>query len=385
MEELHRRLKFLTMATRVWAAGGEFAERSVDAVRHQALLLNHRRYAELIPAYRRIADDVEVTGVEQLVHELLVTTDLFKSYDPVWLEDNDFGRMTEWLGTIFVRTPGIATEGVGNVSEWRKRLFADHVHLTTSSGTTGRPSFVPRDPATLNALRHNGTHYPHPSARGLTDTYDSLLLVPPGEGMGLQGVAAGLAGQAQRTHRLDHDGYAGCVGFLRSARRPVLVFGPPFALQALVAEAGRLPLEQGSVAVIGGGWKGTTEVSFAELRAATAETLAIDVVDVYSTSELNAAMMTCEHGHYHVPPLLEARVVDDDLFPLDGDDVTGVLAFLDPFALSYPGFLVTGDVGRLVRGRCECGKHGVWIIGPITRSARADPKGCAGVAASVQA
>jgi hypothetical protein len=417
--ELGRRLRYLQLATRVWAGGGEFAQRSTDGVRHQALLCNHRRYVELVPAYGRLAESagaVAVTDVEQLVAELLVTTDLFKSYDPILLERRDFAAMTDWLGTICTRRPAIATDDVDDLDVWRERLFADGVHLQFSSGTTGRPSFVPRDPATLSALRHNGSHYPHPSQARLTgdgEPYDCLLLVPAGDGTGLQGVAAGLTAGADRAHRLDGPvltagtarawasagerdrSYARCVDFLRRAgeqRRRVLVFGPPFAVHALVehvlAGPGPIALPAGSTVVTGGGWKGLTEVSAPSLRAALADALAVPaghVVDVYSTSELNAAMMSCAHDRYHVPPLLEPRVVDDDLVPLPGEDVTGTLAFLDPFALSYPGFLVTGDTGRLVRGRCGCGLEGWSVLGPITRSERVAAKGCAGVAASVQA
>lgn len=425
--ELHRRLQYLLAATRVWSRGGEFAEQAVAQVRRQALLLNHRRYVELIPFYRRLAESaglVEVSDLRELVAELMLTCEVFKSYDATWLESGDFAAMTDWLGAVFLRRPRIRTDDVGGIFEWRRRLLADGVHLQHSTGTSGRLSIVPRDPVTLAALRYNGRCYPHPSQADLAADgapFDALLLVPRGDGTGLQGVASGLVELAGRCHRLDdreltvdmiqahvsgvqagplvpvdraaaHDR---CVAFLRRAvseRRRVLVFGPPFAVHALVthvlAGPGGVELAPGSTVVTGGGWKGLAEVSVGQLRDVVRDALGVPpshLVDVYSTVELNAALMTCVHGRYHVPPLLEPCAVDDALFAQPGDDVTGTLAFLDPFAASYPGFLVTGDHGRLVHGRCECGLEGWSVIGPITRPEHSGPKGCAGVTASLLA
>ena len=67
------------------------------------------------------------------------------------------------------------------------------------------------------------------------------------------------------------------------------------------------------------------------------------VIDGYSMTEIGAIMLKCEQGRFHVPPHLETIILDDALDPVDGEDLTGILGVMDPFAVSYPGFLITGD------------------------------------------
>jgi len=43
---------------------------------------------------------------------------------------------------------------------------------------------------------------------------------------------------------------------------------------------------------------------------------------------------------------------------------------LDPFALSYPSFIATGDTVRVCRDRCACGLAGQTLLGPIVRARR---------------
>lgn len=435
--ELGRHLSPLLVATRLWSLKREFDEEAVISARHQALLLNHDRYVSLIPAYRKMAQAAglsRVTNIDQIATELTVTTDLFKSYDPMWLKSGDFQAMTDWLTTVFVRAPAIDAGTTQSLDDWRRRLRADQVYLHYSSGTSGRLSFVPRDVMTLTALRQNGRCYSHPIL-GAVDRwegdFDCLILGPRGVGSGLQAVATGLAAAATRSHHLyqaeltagmvfartvgddglaaaaighttitlgDEDresSYARGMSFLEQAAgegRRVLVFGPPFEVDELcrrLLDASKpLALGVGSAVVTGGGWKAVPERSREVLNERVERALGIErshIVDVYSTAELNAALLSCTENRYHVPPLLEPMAVDDLLVPLQGDDVSGTLAFLDPFAFSYPGFVITGDEGRLVRGECRCGITGWSIVGPIRRPVRAGQKGCAGLASSVRA
>ncbi len=70
-------------------------------------------------------------------------------------------------------------------------------------------------------------------------------------------------------------------------------------------------------------------------------------------------------GNYHLPPWLYVAVMDDDDNPLAGSDVTGFLAFWDPFGGGsiYPPFFQTADRVRLINPNryydpqkvCDCG------------------------------
>lgn len=416
-------------ATREWARGGQPGP-GVAAARHEAILLNHQRYVDLVPAYRRLAQREGVAGpapLEVIVNGLLLH-DLFKSYEPAWLEGRDFEALTGWLDGVCARAPGIDTAGIGDIGTWRERLRAGGLFLSFSSGTSGRLSFVPRDLLTWKALVGNGASYTDESWRAAPDgglrEFDCLVAGPRSGGMGILDAGAGLARIAARSHFLfdrvltadavrelgpgaaappgawaDAAGeldaaYARALDFLRqgaAAGRLLLVFGAPFQVKRLcerVAAAGRVELAPGSLVVTGGGWKsfGGEQLPRAELLRLVRESLDVDAarcIDAYSTSELNCTFRTCSEGRYHVPPLIEPVVLDEALLGFPGRPGQGLLAFLDPFAASYPGFVISGDLGSLDQGRCGCGLQGWFIDGEIRRAEGMEIRGCGGVLESI--
>jgi len=419
----------LVEATREWARGLELGP-EVAAARHEALRINHQRYAALVPAYRRVAEPLGALGPVplQFIVDNLLLSDLFKSYDPTWLEERDFRAMTAWLDGVSAHPVEIDLDGVEDLATWRARLRAGGVFLSFSSGTSGRMSFVPRDPLTWKALLTNGASYTDESWRtgagGETLEFDCLVAGPRSGGMGILDAGAGLARMAARSHFLFdrvltadavHDlapapGGAGAWGsdtgeleaaygrafeFIRSGAaegRLLLVFGAPFQVkrlcQRIAASAGRIAAAPGSLVVTGGGWKSFRGELLArpDLLRLVEETLAVDAgrcIDAYSTSELNCTFRTCRHGRYHVPPLVEAVVLDEALLGVAGRPGHGALAFLDPFAASYPGFVITGDQGNLAEGRCGCGLAGLFIDGEIQRAEGMEVRGCGGVLESI--
>ncbi|MGV9775419.1 LuxE/PaaK family acyltransferase [Streptosporangium sp. NPDC003464] len=393
----------LLVCTRLWSTGAPIDEGAVARLREAVLVGNHRRYAAAIPAYAALVDEspaAPAVTVADIRDRFLVTDGLFKSYDPAWLEDAP-AELTRWLGSIFTERLTDLDLATGDINQWRAALKRHGVYVTFSSGTGGRPSLVPRDRPTLAALRAcSGVRLPWTLRAG---TYDFLQLVAPGLGLGIQSGAAGLAAGAVRVHHLraalfdlrsltggpgppgapDHDAAA---DFLARSERPVLVFGTPAEVSDLIdhlASAGRhVRLLPGSQVVTGGGWKGRTAIRREELVEGVRDRLGVPpgrCVDTYSTSELNTVFLTCVNDRYHVPPCVEPVVVDDLLVPVDGDDVVGRLAVLDPFALSYPGSVVTGDAVRLRRDPCGCGLAGPTLAAPIVRAAGAGERGCATV------
>jgi hypothetical protein len=187
------------------------------------------------------------------------------------------------------------------------------------------------------------------------------------------------------------------LAFLRrSAAEGVrcLVFGAPFQVQELCERAAAAPgavaAPAGSLLISGGGWKAWDgrRVPRERLWERAGETLGIPpdhIIDTYSTAELNCVFMTCSRGCYHIPPLVEPVVLDESYGGEPGRQGTGILAVLDPFALSYPGFIATGDSVDLARGTCGCGLSGWHIRGEIRRAPGSQPRGCGAVMASVTA
>jgi len=368
----------LLVATRIWSSATALDLDAVAGVRNEMLVAGHRRHLALIPAYQEVARDTGVgadAGIADLRERFVLTDGWFKSYDPDWLS-GDFDELTAWLGSISTLLPS-TPPGAHDLMSWRDGLRDAGVFVTFSSATTSRPSFVPRDSMTLAALRNSsGVRLPWSLPPGC---YDALLLTPPGIGSGLQAGAAGFAGDARRTQHGD----AGWLDFVAAALEeatPVVVYGPPARLSSLLDDlAGdRVELAPGSCVLTGGGWKLDSAGDILGLLDHASEALGVDrarCVDTYSTAELNTVFVSCKEGRYHVPPVVEAMVVDDLLRPVPGD-AGGRLAVLDPLAMSYPGRLATSDDVRLRHDPCPCGLVGQTLVAPITRYADADIRGC---------
>jgi hypothetical protein len=388
-------LRPLLVAARLWARRATIDTVAIRTALDEAIVAVHGHYVGAIPLYRRWAANGGVEDARDaavIAAEMLLSSDVFKGYDPDWVADGDFGALTRWLATVFVRLPDPVLDGVSDIESWRAALRADGVFVWLSSGTAGRPSFVPRDAATVAALRSNGMLYSAmlDGEAAMPPSFDCLALTPAATRSGLQAAGVGIAARAERAHHLDSQDDAGwetALAFVREAvwrHRPLVVFAPPPLADELCARAreariGALP--PGSLVATGGGWKGARALAPKELRERVERSLGVPgarIVDSYGAAELNCVLIRCPQGRYHVPPLLRVVVVDSLLAPIDPQPgAHGLLGFLDPFALSYPGFVLPGDTGRLLEGRCACGLVGQAIAGPIERATDEAPRGCA--------
>ncbi len=173
----------------------------------------------------------------------------------------------------------------------------------------------------------------------------------------------------------------------------VFIFGAPYQFKELcevmARNSQRLALKKGSLALFGGGWKSFSGEAIGRdaLVNLLTESLNISpqlVLEGYSMTEINVLMLRCEHGCFHIPPIIEPVIFDEDLNPLEGNDVKGAFGFLDPLAASYPGFIISGDHVRMVNGKCDCGLAGPSIT-EIGRFAGREIKGCGGIMSSIQA
>lgn len=429
----------LLAATRRWADGEQLGA-DTDALRHRVIESNHLRYVESIEVYRELAKGLGfagATGIGVIVNELMLSDQVFKSYDPAWLESGDFHAMTTWLASLYSSPIDIDVGDVITLSQWRAALADTGLQLSYSSGTSGRMSFVPRDAASWKSLCQNARAYANTDwfvgAHGKPREFACLVAGPKGTGMGIQGAATGLARMATRAHylfdtELDEDS----VRWLTSPRRAdapggsmpssvveirslaeqayarayefchtcqddgmvLLVFGAPFQLRTLcehfLMHGSALNLPTDSMVSTGGGWKSfqSERIGRVELLGLVKQSLGLEpgaVMDAYSTAELNCAFLSCPAGRYHIPPLIEPVVLDEAFLGQIGEGGYGRLGYLDPFADSYPGFIITGDLGRLDRGPCECGLTGWYLDGEIERAVGQEVKGCGGVLAAVLA
>ena len=401
--EPHHELAGLLVAARLWAARQPLDHGHVRHVLEAALLRRHEQHVALVPGYRQLALELgheHVGDLDVLARDMLVGAAYFKSYADSLLPQGDFAGLTAWVRQISALDCRPELVGVRDLEGWRRALRGVGVYVGLSSGTGGRPSLVPRDRATLSALSGNSRFYSTLGSWGSDGPaggdHDCLLLTAPGRRSGIESVAAGLAAAARRTLVVapatgpegEPASLARVETFVKETRldaRRLLLFGTPPAVAwftgALRRRGASLPVPDGSLLVTGGGWKGRDGPTLDELGTDVAATLDLGpeaLVDVYGMAECNTYLFRCARGRYHVPPLLHAVVVDDMLVPLDSARATGQVGLLDPFARSYPGFLLTGDRATLVQTDCGCGLEGPGFVGAIERQPRHEAKGCAG-------
>lgn len=196
-----------------------------------------------------------------------------------------------------------------------------------------------------------------------------------------------------RQKTANYDRVLGALCRAAEERQRVVLFGTPALMMELLDEVARrglrIPLEPGSTISYGGGWKSFTgtRVPEAELVRRLTTTFGVApaaISEGYSMTEINGLFPRCPEGRFHVPPFLEAVIYAEDLSVKTGQEARGTLGVLDPFATSYPGFVLTGDNVSLRRAPCPCGLPGPSIL-RVERSPGKDVKGCGGIMAAVNA
>jgi hypothetical protein len=146
--------------------------------------------------------------------------------------------------------------------------------------------------------------------------------------------------------------------------RPMMLLGGLVQLHAIARQVSyRLQLPPGSRVATGGGMKEQYPFTAAQIRADLAAAFAgASVSDVYGMAEANWAAFECQAGNHHIPPWVYVVVTDDDDRIVDAPDATGLLAFFDPIGGGnlIPPFFQTADRVRLVNpmGRDSRGGDG---------------------------
>ena len=174
-------------------------------------------------------------------------------------------------------------------------------------------------------------------------------------------------------------------------KQKVIIFGAPYQFlrlcEAVNGQKQQLTLPGSSFALFGGGWKSFTgeTISRKTLVSKLSDSLGIPppmILEGYSMTEINILMLRCEYGRFHIPPIIEPVILDEELNPLSDKDAKGAFGFLDPLAVSYPGFIISGDYVRMIDGECDCGLTGPAIT-EIGRMPGSEVKGCGGIMASM--
>jgi len=156
-----------------------------------------------------------------------------------------------------------------------------------------------------------------------------------------------------------------------------------FVMEKLKKQGRSFDFDGRGVVGTGGGWKihETIRLSAADFRKEVNEVLGIPeryCIDIYGMVEGNGWMVQCPEGHYlHVPYSYYKPIVLDDEFEQVGYGESGRFAFLDSAALSYPGFITTGDKVKLLEHCPVCDRPGPVLEPEVKRVVGTEMRGCA--------
>lgn len=237
---------------------------------------------------------------------------------------------------------------------------------TTSSGTKGAISIVPRDDDTLMRFFATVTSGVREVLEISNYSMPVFNLGPSVEEANHLWISYVMAGASVIFHSRNYVSNENLnidllMADLEQQSGRIVLIGPP-ALIAQLATVWRSPLPRGSKILTIGGWKKseTTKIrpqEFREMCDRTFQVRQADVRDVFNMVELNSSIFECEHHVKHIPPWLEVMALHPKTMSPISDGGRGILAYLDPTTSSYPGFIFSDDIGSVTkRFSCDCGR-----------------------------
>jgi long-chain-fatty-acid---luciferin-component ligase len=220
---------------------------------------------------------------------------------------------------------------------------------------------------------------------GLTGTYREFFTLSSGTGLFLGPSTADAAGMGVvkvftiLNGVFDHHAYLAdddvfdpreALGFLQTwaGRTTRHLIGTPFLigrfLRFLEHEGTTLRLDPYSMVIaLDGGRRPPVDAASAEdLRDRCRARLGVraeNVRGMYGMVESNMLAVECHLHRQHVPPwcYVSIRDVDDIGRELPAGS-TGLIGVMDALNTSYPGFLLSEDLGEVETGTCGCGRTG---------------------------
>jgi long-chain-fatty-acid---luciferin-component ligase len=250
----------------------------------------------------------------------------------------------------------------------------DDVLWTTSSGTKGSISQIPRCDATLRRF-FAGIGNLTNEMLGLENPSLFVLNFGPdaeeARNLWISYVMAGVTVLLPRSENYVRGGVlrieqALCDLRQHRAERVAVIGPPPLLLELANAIAARkldIALTSDSFVVTIGGWKRRSgeqlpREQFGEALHRAFGVAPIQVRDTFNMVELNTVLIECAEHKLHVPPWLYARARDCQTLDVVPSGQSGVLSYLDPTAVSYPGFVLSDDLGTVQEElACACGRR----------------------------
>ncbi len=125
-----------------------FSRREIEDFQLAAARMRLQRHGERIPVIAKMLDRRDPASFERFDDfvPLLLEEDAYKGYEPAWIDNGEFDRLTHWLGSLSTHDlSNVDMDGCSSLSEWCRRLDEQAgIFVCHSSGTSGTLSFVPR-------------------------------------------------------------------------------------------------------------------------------------------------------------------------------------------------------------------------------------------------
>jgi hypothetical protein len=398
-----------------------------DTVTVEALDAQFRERRRQVPVLDQRAEAEGVTAIrspEDLI-PLLFPHTTYKSYPEALVARGQWAQMNRWLDSLSTHRVDVDVSGVADVDGWIERLEAAGHLASSSSGTSGKSSFlnktqrdrdvsmrdmldcltavgVPPEPAwhviptgpdtgvrshalmrdliVANYARPDAIPIPAAEATGGHHRYMARLAAmrrAMADGTARPDEVAAFEAEAARRQEQIEQRLAWFAERILERRSERMLFTSMFPLLfrlcELLEQLGAAPGDvTGENALsTGGGLKGTAlppdyrSRIFGMLNIAPSRFL-----HYYSMQELNLRLPKCLEGRYHVPPQVVLFVLDKEgeaPAPMSGGQVEGRAAFYDSTVDGRWGGTISGDKIVADLGACPCGRPGPTVGDDITR------------------
>ncbi|HDN51147.1 MAG TPA: hypothetical protein ENG06_05170 [Thermoplasmatales archaeon] len=397
-------------------------EKEANEYKFKAIKYAFKHHYENNTFYHKFCRENNVTpddikGIDDFGKIPLIPDKFFKTYPT----GNEFAM---WLASIYTGDlPNIVINKNDDHDAILNKFNSAGLHISYSSGTSGRHTFIPRDQRTFYDTEyafaksvvsmlypfyeyelHSYVMMPNPlktnvfAGKVCSIVFDVIKHQQVSLDRELSADLVRAAMQQNLKGKLIRYGMkkarekmvSKMIRWTRERYKngdKIAFLGAPFILYFVMQELQKNGEsfdfgEKGAV-VTGGGWKifENQRLAVEEFRKMAEETLGIppeQCLDLYGMVEGNGWMVHCPEGHYlHVPNTYYHVMVLDE----NGEQVApgekGRFAFLDGVAMSYPGFIISGDEVRMLE-RCPVCDRTTPVLEPeVKRVAGAEMRGCA--------
>ena len=417
-------------------SGKELAQFRLQAAQEQ--FATRRKQIQVLERRAQDTGTNEIRTIDDIV-ALLFSHTTYKSYPASFVTKGQWGRLLKWFGTLSaIPVDNVNVDGVKDIDEFIDRLWqGGHLAITTS-GTSGKVSFlhlVKADNDFRDAWTERHWFFPEAMRGG---NHRHYFRMAPKSGPYLLMVGApklmSMFTRPDSIHYLSEDRLR--ISFLMHAaemrqkigdgsatpkeisdyeaqvkirqanasaqfenitdqilelrREPMFLLAQWAMLWRIVEKARALGIGNGefhpdSIVAGGGGTKGLKLPPDYEKQVSEFLGPQVYIPKRYGMSEMSVTCSMCEKGNYHPVPWVIPMVLDaagEKLLDARAGVVEGRFAFLDVSFNARWGGLITGDKVRMdFAEQCACGRPGPVVLPGISRYSdlgEEDKIGCAG-------